>query len=141
MDENREALDEVIQKELTELKNMEVGSDDHTKAVNDLAKLYQLRIDEKKTALAEMEKQADLKLREEQGAADSAIKEKQFRSERHGRIAKLIIDGAGVVVGALSIGVGANLFQKGLEFETTGTVTSSMFRNLLSRTTNLIFKK
>ena len=141
MDENREALDEVIQRELTKLKTMDIGSEDHTKAVNDLTKLYQLRIDEKKTALSEAEKTADLHLKEEQNKAENAMKEKQLKSEKHGRIAKLIIDGAGVVIGGLSICVGAGLFQQGLEFETTGTVTSSMFRNLLSRTTNLIFRK
>jgi len=143
MDEsrNKELLEEVIEQKLSNMKNLKEGSEDHTRAVNDLAKLYQLKIDEDKAMLSAKEKEAELRLKETQRLDDITHNAAQLRNDKKNRIVKLIIDGAGILISGASIVVGANLWHEGLKFETEGTVGSSMFRNLISRCTSLIFRK
>lgn len=47
-DQNRELLEEAIAKALENLDDEEVGSEEYSKRINDIRKLYELKIDEEK---------------------------------------------------------------------------------------------
>lgn len=109
---NLELLEEGIRSQIENLKHIEPGSDDHTKATNSLATLYKLKIEE------------EFKIRE------AAIKEQNQRSENFNSKMKLCIDVAGIV---LPLAFYASWMNKGFKFEETGTFTSTTFRGLFQK--------
>lgn len=112
MDEIKVMLDEEIKAEIEKLKSLDAGSDGKSSAVDDLTKLYKLRIEEQK---AEME-------REEQNARRDAEK-----AERMINIGLQV----GLAVGGWI--VYDMWHRRGLKFELEGTVTSPWTRNLMSK--------
>ena len=112
MDEIKELLSEEIQDEIKNLSGLETGSEEKSKAINDLSKLHNLRIEELKIE------------------SENAFKE----AERKDRIKERVI-GVAVQVG-LAIGgwIAYDIWHsRGLKFEETGTVTSPWTRNLMSK--------
>lgn len=112
-------LNEEIEKDIRNLSNLESGSEARSKAVDELKKLHELRIEEAKI---------------EQGKVNVIFakedKEAQLKSQAFDRWINI-----GVQVG-LAIGgwVAYDVwYRRGLRFEETGSITSPMTRNLLSR--------
>ena len=104
MNANRKLLDAEIQVELENLSIMENGSEEKARAVEHLAQLYKLRADESK-----------------------------MRNEILVSIGKIVIDGGVVIFGtALSLKAYDKWFDKGLQFEKEGVVTSTIFKGLLN---------
>lgn len=113
MDENiRNLLDEEIRNELEGLKSISQTDDEHSKAVDDLAKLYRLVIDEDKAKTENCDKRT-----EEKGKAVE-------------RYIRLGVEIAGIVLPLMFYAV---WMKRGFEFEKTGTFTSPTFRTLFSR--------
>ena len=112
MEDIKHLLDEEIEAEFENLSSMEPGSDERAKATEDLAKLYKLRIDE--------------------------IKAETERDDKKAQRKEVILDrclNIGLQVG-LTVGgwlVYDIWHRRGLKFEETGTITSPMTRNLVSR--------
>lgn len=105
-------LNEEIAKDIQKLSDMDNGSDKKSKAVEELTQLYKLRIEE-------------AKIEKEQETRETTLKSQAF--DRWISI--------GVQVG-LAIGgwVAYDVwYRRGLRFEETGSITSPMTRNLLSR--------
>ena len=111
MDRIREKLEEQILADIENLSHMQPGSEEYERAVDTLAKLYGVRIEEDKT-----------------------VDDKQ---ERVFRIIRIAVDGAGIVLPLIFYGV---WMRRGLKFEETGAVTSPIVRNLFSKITPKLWK-
>lgn len=122
-DEIMELLGEEIKSEIEDLSSLEQGSEEHTKAVESLAKLYKLRIEETKNA-----KEAELK--EQQIEDDAEIRGSELVEEVKNRYLRLGMEAAGIILPLLFYG---SWMKKGFRFEETGTFTSTTFRGLFNR--------
>lgn len=114
-EKTKELLEEKITEELKSLSNMKMGSDEKIAVVDELTKLYKLKIEEIKT-------ETDLK--------EIDIKEKQLREQVKDRYFRTGIAAAEII---LPLVLYAAFMRKGFKFEETGTYTSTTFRNLLTR--------
>lgn len=112
-------LNEEIAKEIKMVSALDIDSEEKSKAIDNLTQLYKLRIEEAKIG------QESVKAREEQ-----AMREKEFESKSWDRWINV-----GLQVGLAFAGFVAYdvWYRRGLRFEETGTITSPMTRNLLSR--------
>lgn len=108
MDEIRNLLDEEIKEEILDLQNFQSGTDEKSMAIDDLAKLYKLRIEETKN-----QKERKLELEES----------KQ-------RYIKYGLEAAGIILPLMFYAVWMN---KGFKFEEKGTFASTTFRSLFNR--------
>ena len=117
-DEIKAKLDEEIMDQLSVLSDMDVGSDKRKTAVDDLVKLYRLRIEETKNDRDFIE---GVNAREREEQIVDQVKERKFRF--------------GMAAAELLIPLifYASMFYSGLDFEKEGTFTSNMLRNLISR--------
>ena len=112
MDEIKVMLNEEIKAEIEKLNTLDAGSDEKSNAVDDLTKLYKLKIEEQKAAME----------REEQDA-----RRKEVKADRMVNI--------GLQVGLAVAGwiVYDVWHRRGLKFEEEGTITSPWTRNLMSK--------
>lgn len=157
--EIKRLLDEEIKSEILNLQSLTPGEGTHSEAVDSLAQLYKLRIEELKIEADSIEKEAKRNADKEQNDRDADFKEKQL--ERECELKERQIDnevsfhdsdeqfkkeqmrvetrkfwfdfGVNVGMGLLGIFAYNYWYHKGLKFEETGTVTSGMIRNLQSK--------
>lgn len=161
-DENLELLDKEIKSQIEKLGTLEPGTEDHAKVVDSLVKLqkldnenYKARTDadnkyydrefSKETKSKELElkekelelKGAELELKSRQlddevlnRNNENVMKAQQMKDERIGTYIRAGVEVGGLLVPAFVYMV---LFHKGLKFEETGTVASSMVRNLMGK--------
>lgn len=147
-DKNQDYLNEEIERGILNLETLDPTSEEYAKAVESLAKLYKLRIEENKndaelgekveTRLKEHEKserELDIKSRQVDNEVifhdqDDQIKKDQMRNQTIDRWVNV-----GLQVGLTMLGIIAYdcWYRRGLKFEETGTVTSGMTRNIISR--------
>lgn len=78
MAEIKSLLDEVIEKEIGNLESLSSGSDEKSKAIQNLATLHKLRIEEIKAETEAEEKRGRRVMDSEQRKAELALKEKQI---------------------------------------------------------------
>lgn len=124
MDEKiKELLDEEIRSQIIDLASLKSGSKEKADAIDDLATLYKLRIEEVK---------AEMDLDDKVDARDSEdrYRQEQLKERTKDRYINLGIAAAGIV---LPLIFNCVWMSKGFEFEKTGTFTSTTFRNLFSR--------
>lgn len=137
MDEIKNLLDEQIKTEISGLSSLKTGSDEKSKAVADLTKLYQARIDEKKAETALLEHQDRHELERDKYFLESQTQDEEMRFKRAQYKAQNLDRwvNVGIQVGltVLSIVSYDIWLRKGLKFEETGTVTSPQTRNLISK--------
>lgn len=112
-------IDDVIVTEIGNLSGFDSGSEEKSAAINDLKKLYELRIEEKKLEQAEMER------REE-----SDSKKAQLEAQNKDRFINIGVQIGLTIMSLLAYDV---WYRRGLKFEETGTITAPMTRNLLSK--------
>lgn len=112
MDKIKYLMDERIESELLDLSNLDSGSDEKTKAIADLDKLYRLRIEEIKV-INENEK---LKAEQNQKKLD--------------RIFNAAINGGIAIGGWICYDIWS---RRGFKFEQTGSVSTPWLRNLISK--------
>ena len=74
-------LDEQIKAELGDLANLTVGSKEHTEAIEGLAKLYRLRIDDSKAAMEYNKEIDDDNFRREQMEQEQKQHQEQMEKE------------------------------------------------------------
>ncbi len=104
MENIKDLLEETIKTEILKLSTLE-GSEEKSTAIEDLAKLYRLRIEETKN-----EKEFDEK-----------VKDRYFR---------LGVEAAAIILPLIFYGI---WMRRGFKFEETGTFTSTTFRGLFNR--------
>lgn len=116
-------LDEEIKAGFSDLSTLETGSKEKSEAIDDLVKLYKLRIEETKTEL-DFEKEID-----EHERSDQAKRE-QLSEQVKDRYFKLGIAAAELVLPLMFYAV---WMKRGFKFEENGTYTSTTFRGLFNR--------
>lgn len=122
-DEIKAKLDEEIMDQLSVLSDMDVGSDKRKTAVDDLVKLYRLRIEETKNDRDFIEG-VNAREREEQFKKEQIVDQVKERKFRFGMAAAELL---------IPLIFYASMFYSGLDFEKEETFTSNMLRNLISR--------
>lgn len=122
-EEIKKMLEEEIKSEIKNLTTLKTGSDEHSSAVEDVAKLYKLRIDEDKTAIEYLEKTQSRK-------SDAEHKDAQLKESIKDRYFRIGIAAAELVLPLMFY---ATWMNKGFKFEETGTYTSRTFGGLINR--------
>ena len=130
MDEIRDLLGEEIGNEIEDLASLESGSEAKSKAVEDVAKLYRLRIEEIKAETEREDAQERAKL--ERMKRDDAILSEELQCKNQ-KIDRWI--NVGLQVGLMIGGwIAYDIWQRrGLKFEEDGVITSPWTRNLMSK--------
>ena len=133
MDEKKtvdELLNEEIESEIQALSELEPGSDEKSAAIEDLTKLYKLRIEENKSSWDADDKYNRRIMDEKSSEKDDEIKKKQIEEQVKDRYFKVGIAAAELMIPLMFYGIWMN---KGFRFEETGTITSSTFKGLINR--------
>lgn len=110
-----ELLNDQIEQAIQNLNGLEAGTEAQTAAVNNLAKLYQLKNDESKLKA---------------NAEDNELKAAQFKEQIKNRKVDIGIAAAELMIPLIFYGY---WMRQGFKFEQTGAVTSSFFRQLINR--------
>lgn len=116
-------LGEEIKAGLSDLSSLETGSKEKSEAIDDLVKLYKLKIEESK---AEMDY---LKEIDEHERSDQTKRE-QLSEQVKDRYFKLGMAAAELVLPLMFYAV---WMKRGFQFEKDGTYTSTTFRGLFNR--------
>lgn len=153
--EIKEMLGEEIKNQIENLASLEQGSEEHSKAVESLAKLYRLKIDDDKNEIEDDEKHNRRSMDKEQQILDAELKQKQLEIDTELRECELDLKedqlreesknrwlNFGLQVGLTVVGfVFYEVWnRRGLRFEETGSITSPQNRNLYSKMLPKIFK-
>lgn len=132
-------LDEQIKAELGGLSGLAVGSKEHTEAIEGLAKLYRLRIDDSKAAM-EYNKEIDdddfrkkqmeqeEKFHNEQAERDEQSRKGQLAEQKKDRYIRIGIAAAELMVPLVFF---AKIYQMGYDLEKDGTFTVQTLKNLV----------
>lgn len=132
-------LDEQIKAELGGLSGIAVGSKEHTEAIESLAKLYRLRIDDSKAAM-EYNKEIDdnefrktqmeqeEKFHNEQAEREEQSRKEQLAEQKKDRYIRIGIAAAELVVPLVFF---AKIYQMGYDLEKDGTFTVQTLKNLI----------
>lgn len=121
-------LEEEIKAEIEGLSSLEFGSKEHSEAVENITKLYKLRIEDFKSTT-----ECDKEINNDQFRRDQLEMERQSRKEqlaeqRIDRYVKIGIVMFELFVPVISYNVWMN---RGFKFEETGSITSSVFKGLI----------
>ncbi len=132
-------LNEQIKAELGGLSGLAVGSKEHTEAIESLAKLYRLRIDDSKAAMEynkeidddefrkkQMEQEA--KFHDEQAEREEQSRKEQLAEQKKDRYIRIGIAAAELVVPLVFF---AKIYQMGYDLEKDGTFTVQTLKNLI----------
>ena len=131
MEENiRDLLSGEISREIQALCSLNAGSKEKSTAIDDLAKLYKLRIEESKNDWEYDEKYNRRVMEEEAGTRDEEMKRTQLSEQIKDRYFRLGIAAAELMIPLMFYGI---WMKKGFKFEETGTYTSTTFRGLFNR--------
>ena len=123
-------LGEEIKNQIRDLSDLESGSKEKSEAIDDLVKLYKLKIEETKAEL-EYDEKCDRRLMEDSHSDnEEQIKREQLAEQVKDRYFKLGIAAAEIVLPLIFY---ASWMRKGFKFEETGTFTSATFRGLFNR--------
>ena len=124
MDEEiRKLLEEEIKTEIRDLSTLEPGSKEKSTAIEDLAKLYKLRIEETKN-------EWDFSEKYDTREGDKQLKKDQLEEQVKDRYFRFGVEAAGIILPLIFYGI---WMRKGFKFEETGTFTSTTFRGLFNR--------
>lgn len=129
-DEIKKELEKEILKEIQDLSSLQSGSKEKDSAIENLATLYKLNIEEVKIEHEAMEKAYDRGSADETSVRDLELKQRTLDESIKDRYFKLGLDVAGLIVPIIFYGI---WMGRGLKFEETGTFTSTTFRGLFNR--------
>lgn len=131
MDEEiRSLLSEEIKTEIEDLSSLDAGSKEKSQAIDNLATLYRLKIEELKADWDADEKYNRRIMEENQQNVENAQKSEQLSEQVKDRYFRVGIAAAEIVLPLMFY---ALWMRKGFKFEETGTYTSTTFRGLFSR--------
>lgn len=128
--ELKDLIESEVQNELEKLKKIELGTDEHKAATDDICKLYS-KVIEGERANCEFDRamnQDDLE--EKKYRADLNKQEIELEEKQKDRKIHLVLDVAKIV---LPLTVYSVMIYKGFKFEETGTISSMCLRNLISK--------
>jgi hypothetical protein len=119
----RDLLEEEIKTEIRNLSTLEAGSKEKSTAIEDLAKLYRLRIEETRN-------EWDFNEKYESRDSDIQFKKDQLKEQVKDRYFRLGVEAASIILPLIFY---AAWMKRGFRFEETGTYTSTTFRGLFNR--------
>jgi hypothetical protein len=124
MDEEiKDLLGEEIKSGIQDLSSLPSGSKEKSSAIEDLVKLYKLRIEETKN-------EWDFNEKYNAHESDKQFKKAQLEEQVKDRYFRLGVEAAGIILPLIFYGI---WMRKGFKFEETGTFTSTTFRGLFNR--------
>lgn len=124
MDEEiKDLLEEEIKSGIQDLSSLPSGSKEKSSAIEDLVKLYKLRIEETKN-------EWDFNEKYDAYESDKQFKKAQLEEQVKDRYFRLGVEAAGIILPLIFYGI---WMRKGFKFEETGTFTSTTFRGLFNR--------
>ena len=126
-DNIKKLLDEAIRQEILNLGTLEIASEAKGAAVDDVVKLYKLRIEETKNE-AEIREKREARIMENE--REERTKQAQQSDAVIDRYFKVGIAAAEIV---LPLTFYAMWMKRGFKFEETGTYTSKTFMGLINR--------
>lgn len=126
----KELLSWEIAAQIQALSEMDSGSKEKSMAIDDLTKIYKLRIEENKSVWDADEKYNRRVMDDESNAKDCDFKERQIAEQIKDRYFRIGIAAAELLIPLMCYGIWMN---KGFKFEETGTFTSSTFKSLINR--------
>ena len=126
----KDLLNEEIATEIQNLSELKAGSDEKSSAIDDLAKLYKLRIEENKSEWDADEKNGRRVMEGEANTKDDELKQKQLEEQVKERYFRVGVAAAELMVPLIFYGI---WMRKGFKFEETGTYTSKTFTGLINR--------
>lgn len=137
MDNIKDLLGEEIKTEIKSLSALNSGTKEKSMAIDDLAKLYRLRIEETKNEAEVAEKQARREMEKEQNASDNSSHRRTAQLERDRldeqvkeRYFRIGIAAAELIIPLVFYGI---WMSRGFKFEESGTYTSKTFMGLINR--------
>lgn len=137
-----ELLAETIVKELGDLKKIEPGTEEHSRATEDVTKLCRLYLDDRK---AVEDREANTVMKQKQIDAERDIKTDEMVNQYKYRWVDWALRGAEVAVAVGCVIINAKTFRKSwkeaLIFETDGGWSGGVTRSLVNKATNFIGKK
>lgn len=120
MDRAKELLNEELETRIQNLKTLEDGSEEQTKAVDAINKLYRLRIDETKV-------ETDYEMSKKKLASEEYVALEEKESRKWIEWVRTGLEGLSIVVPVVFYGI---WMKRGFEFEKEGTYTSQTFKGL-----------
>jgi hypothetical protein len=124
MDEEiKDLLGKEIKSGIRNLSSLPSGSEEKSSAIEDLVKLYKLRIEETKN-------EWDFNEKYNAHENDKQFKKAQLEEQVKDRYFRLGVEAAGIILPLIFYGI---WMRKGFKFEETGTFTSTTFRGLFNR--------
>lgn len=125
-----ELLSEEIAAQIKALSDLQSGTKEKSTAIDDLTKLYKLRIEEDKSEWDADEKYNRRMMEAEANTRDEKVKQTQIAEQIKDRYFRLGIAAAELMIPLMFYGI---WMKKGFAFEESGTYTSTTFRGLFNR--------
>lgn len=130
MDEIKNLLGEEIKKEINNLSSLDDATEKKSKAIDDIAKLYKLKLEQDKIE-AELEDSRNRHELEKEAKDDERVsREEQRKKINLDRVIDVGLQVLTVVGGWIAYDI---WHRRGLKFEETGSVTSPFTRNLMTK--------
>ncbi len=129
-EEIKELLDREIADEIRKLSSLSDGSKEKSEAIEDLTKLYRLKIDESKMEWDVDEKYSRREMEKETNAKDEEFRNIQLNEQVKDRYFRVGIAAAELIIPLIFYGI---WMRKGFKFEETGAFTSTTFKGLFNR--------
>lgn len=121
-------LNEMMGKELKrrfeDLENLKTGSDEQSKATDNIVKLYKLWMDENEQNVS---KEAD----EDKLLLEKSKLELEAEKAKDDKLIRILTTVTSVGISIAGFAVGSHWYGKGFKFEETGTICSSTFKGLM----------
>lgn len=122
--ELNEMMDKELRRRFEDLENLKTGSDEQSKATDNIVKLYKLRMDENEQNVS---KEAD----EDKLLLEKSKLELEAEKAKDDKLIRILTTVTSVGISIAGFAVGSHWYGKGFKFEETGTICSSTFKGLM----------
>lgn len=122
--ELNEIMDKELKRRFEDLENLKTGSDEQSKATDNIVKLYKLRMDENEQNVS---KEAD----EDKLLLEKSKLELEAEKAKDDKLNRILTTVTSVGISIAGFAVGSHWYGKGFKFEETGTICSSTFKGLM----------
>ena len=122
--ELNEMMDKELKRRFEDLENLKTGSDEQSKATDNIVKLYKLRMDENEQNVS---KETD----EDKLLLEKSKLELEAEKAKDDKLIRILTTVTSVGISIAGFAVGSHWYGKGFKFEETGTICSSTFKGLM----------
>lgn len=122
--ELNEMMDKELKRRFEDLENLKTGSDEQSKATDNLVKLYKLRMDEN-------EQNVSKEAGEDKLLLEKSKLELEAEKAKDDKLIRILTTVTSVGISIAGFAVGSHWYGKGFKFEETGTICSSTFKGLM----------